>query len=265
MENLTNPTISLNHNWCNSTNLVRMYDAFCVDVEMVRGEIWDVREMILSRRARQNEVSRGGKEKDVADNEIGEDGDEVESGEDMVVGEETSWEVEWEQCVGELMRQNSGWKYVLSSASSSLPHPLPFSLLPPPSPSPSSVLREEEAKLTILQTSWLIFWRMIHHALSILVHGEQSVANPLGWPNATSDLRPGNEEILNEVRTSLSLFSFPSNTVRESPLDSRRPKAVLDHLEARETKADEIREQRSLQFLRNSSRGKKGSITSLRE
>ena len=94
VENLSNPTVSLNHNWCNSTNLRRMYEAFCIEISKVREGIDDVRELLQTRRRTAER----------------QDGNE---------GFSERWEVEWEKCVGELMRLNSGWKCVLLLSSSS--------------------------------------------------------------------------------------------------------------------------------------------------
>ena len=72
VQNLSHPTISLNHNWCNAHNLARMYDSMCEEVSAVRASIDDVREML------------------------------VRNGE--------GWERGWEECVGELLERSAGWK-----------------------------------------------------------------------------------------------------------------------------------------------------------
>lgn len=72
VQNLSHPTISLNHNWCNAHNLHRMYASMCTEVTAVRASIEDVREML---------VRKG-----------------------------VGWEEEWEECVGELLERSAGWK-----------------------------------------------------------------------------------------------------------------------------------------------------------
>ncbi|KAK4048772.1 hypothetical protein OIV83_004538 [Microbotryomycetes sp. JL201] len=81
--NLTHPTISLNHNWCNAHNILSMYKSMSQEVEDCRDAISDVKQM-LARNA-----TAVGKHK----------------------GSETDWRFEWETCVQDLVRQNAGWDW----------------------------------------------------------------------------------------------------------------------------------------------------------
>lgn len=73
VDNLTNPTISINHNWCNSHNLLRMYCAMEEETVQVRKSIEDVRVLLRE---------RGGE----------------------------GWESKWTECVEELLERSAGWK-----------------------------------------------------------------------------------------------------------------------------------------------------------
>lgn len=72
MTNLSHPTLSLNHNWCNSHNLPSIYRSMVDEVKRCRAAIDDVRELLM--------------------------------------GREGEWRGEWEECVSELVRQSAGWK-----------------------------------------------------------------------------------------------------------------------------------------------------------
>ncbi|KAL8279098.1 hypothetical protein RQP46_008556 [Phenoliferia psychrophenolica] len=66
-------TFSLNHNWANSHNISLLYTSMTLEVTLVRESISDVKELLMR--------TKGDK-----------------------------WEVEWEECVAELLRQSAGWK-----------------------------------------------------------------------------------------------------------------------------------------------------------
>ncbi|KAM0792057.1 hypothetical protein ACM66B_004763 [Microbotryomycetes sp. NB124-2] len=72
--NLTHPTISINHNWCNAHNVQTMYRAMLKQVEECREAIADVKTMLRD----------GRKEED--------------------------WKYEWVRCVQDLVRQDAGWE-----------------------------------------------------------------------------------------------------------------------------------------------------------
>ena len=74
VENLT-ACISINHNWCNSVNLLSMYDAICRRIVDVERELEDVREL-LSSNAQNNQ----------------------------------EWEVEWMNIVQDVLEKDAGWK-----------------------------------------------------------------------------------------------------------------------------------------------------------
>jgi hypothetical protein len=73
VENLTT-CISINHNWCNSVNLLSMYNAICRRVLDVERELRDVRELLSSN------------------------------------AENREWEVEWMNIVQDVLEKDAGWK-----------------------------------------------------------------------------------------------------------------------------------------------------------
>lgn len=73
VENLSHPTFSLNHNWCNSVNLPTMYNSMAEETALVRASIEDVESSLRSRGS-------------------------------------LGWEIEWQACVDDLMTKSSGWK-----------------------------------------------------------------------------------------------------------------------------------------------------------
>ncbi|UZJ55323.1 hypothetical protein CBS101457_004643 [Exobasidium rhododendri] len=74
--NLTD-CVSINHNWCNSTNIASMYRAICKEVEQVEEALVDVREMMKQ--------------------QYGDDSDK------------TDWRFEWTETVQKVLIANSGW------------------------------------------------------------------------------------------------------------------------------------------------------------
>jgi hypothetical protein len=48
--NYSGPILSINHNWANSTTLLRMFDTLCTDVDACARSIDDVREMLQQAR-----------------------------------------------------------------------------------------------------------------------------------------------------------------------------------------------------------------------
>lgn len=73
VENLTT-CISINHNWCNSVNLLSMHDAICRRIIDVERELEDVRELLSSN------------------------------------AENQDWEVEWMNVVQDVLEKDAGWK-----------------------------------------------------------------------------------------------------------------------------------------------------------
>ncbi|ORY75319.1 hypothetical protein BCR35DRAFT_325824 [Leucosporidium creatinivorum] len=78
--NLSQPTLSLNHNWCNSHNLTAMYSSMCDEVARCREAIEDVKELLMRKARQEGEAA-------------------------------ADWRVEWEECVAELVKQSAGWNW----------------------------------------------------------------------------------------------------------------------------------------------------------
>jgi hypothetical protein len=84
VHNLSHPTLSLNHNWCNAHCLPAMYSSLCDEVSRAREAIADVKELLERRKG-----------------ELGEEGVRRE------------WEIE----VDGLVERSEGWRCVFSSFS----------------------------------------------------------------------------------------------------------------------------------------------------
>lgn len=67
--------ISINHNWCNSTNIASMYRSMCEEVENVEEALSDVKEMMESQHPKE-------------------------------------WQQEWTDTVQQVLETNSGWAWL---------------------------------------------------------------------------------------------------------------------------------------------------------
>ncbi|CAO1615270.1 unnamed protein product [Jaminaea pallidilutea] len=98
VENLTD-TISLNHNWCNSVNLPRMYEAMKMEVREVKAALSDVEEMLRSQAAANGQSCTGG-------GGGGGGGDE-----DVGAKAKEPWQREFWRLVQLVSRSDSGWDW----------------------------------------------------------------------------------------------------------------------------------------------------------
>lgn len=71
VENLDHPTLSINHNWTNATNIRAVYYALRADDEQTCEALSDVRELMQR---------------------------------------QPKWEAEWEACVADVLSRNAGWE-----------------------------------------------------------------------------------------------------------------------------------------------------------
>ncbi|KAL7409999.1 hypothetical protein BDY24DRAFT_418319 [Mrakia frigida] len=92
----TQPILSINHNWLNSTSLLRVFQALVDDIEACEESIEDVREMLVVQYERERVGGRS----------------EAKGGEENVRAGEAGlekWEAEWVREVQELVKMDSGW------------------------------------------------------------------------------------------------------------------------------------------------------------
>ncbi|GAA5883623.1 hypothetical protein JCM3774_001851 [Rhodotorula dairenensis] len=86
VQNLSHPTVSLNHNWANAHNLAAMYDSLSDEAARCRDAIADVREMLVEQETRRKGPQEGG-------------------------GGGACWKREWEETVNRLIEQSEGWSW----------------------------------------------------------------------------------------------------------------------------------------------------------